>query len=276
MSDNIDKLRQFFKEKGFNLPNDYGWIFGHPEWLPPSQRNTVFTQVKEVVSENESYRRRGWFTSEGWPEQFIAIGNMDGDAIYLDLRRGADEVWLADHETSATFADPDKCRNLKKIADSFGEFIGGLWHAHFLNLKRRPPISNPTEEDLSFSLAELQSNLDDESLRKYFMAEVIKYGWLHRDLTPADDHAFMFSLINLSSEQQSILFPKAVAMANRQQDPKILRAAISLCWMLTLNSNLTVQDDVRSELFDVISRARPFVPNDLQSFIALEELSHGT
>ena len=60
-----------------------------------------FLDPRKVVEENE-WRRKNGFFGHAWPKHFLIIGGMgNGDVIFLDTRRKAPSVLVANHELSS-------------------------------------------------------------------------------------------------------------------------------------------------------------------------------
>ncbi len=75
--------------------------------------------AKIVIAENTAYRKEGFFGFE-WPPHYLVIGGDGfGNLYFLDLSRGDETVFFADHEMTSSVNGID----IYQETSSLGEWI---------------------------------------------------------------------------------------------------------------------------------------------------------
>lgn len=84
-------------------PDPYDWeMFGH---------------VNTIIGENKMYRRDGFFGPQ-WPAHYLVIGGDGcGNLYFLDLSKGDDVVFFADHDGTSEFDGIDMYEETPNLAE---------------------------------------------------------------------------------------------------------------------------------------------------------------
>lgn len=220
----IAVLERFFAASNFTMPKSYRAILGHPERLPDYYCD-VFTDPSRIISLNLTLRTNGWFRSQGWPDAFLAIGtDPESNTLYFDTTTGSDQVWMADHEVSASDRKPSKCMGMEKQADSFSEFIALCWQRY---LEEEGELSSEAQ-DRSKEFDMLREHPNPLLLENYFEESAARYEAFASWHCTMGDFYLFFMLVNLPPKAARQLLTAAADIASRQKTYGRFRAAIIL------------------------------------------------
>jgi hypothetical protein len=263
----VSVLDRFFRASQFSMPAAYRAVLGHPERIP--EVADVFTEPSRIIAFNLRLRANGWFTSPGWPDSFLAIGeDPGGNVVYFDANSRGDAVWLANHEVSTTASDPSECMDMEKQADSFSAYVTQTWQ-HYLDDEGELPIE---ASDRSEEFKILREHPHPLLLENYFEESAARYeayeSWKRR----RGDYHLFFAAINLEPESAHKLLAPAADIAARQQTYGRFRAAVGLLErLLSASEQIALPAEASSAAAEILKRVETFNLDDYDAWDAVKE-----
>lgn len=77
----------------------------------------MFDHVNTIIGENKAYRMSGFFGSL-WPTHYLVIGcGSFANLYFLDLYRGDETVFFADHDVTSEFDGIDMYEETPSLAE---------------------------------------------------------------------------------------------------------------------------------------------------------------